>query len=484
MLKSKMRKIKILFFVGTILLFSSLSAFESEVFCEPSLIFPEIFTLEAASSFSYTLAEDLYNSNEEAFLYYLISVKFSREQLTLRYLYYLKTKQFMPALTMLMTMVNLNTYPSYFTNPYDEFFNLLQIAANDINEHSLGNETFSFENPIISSEQEKYIKSLIINDTKEPYSIRELSDMMTAELVLNFAHVKMRQKMMGREVKITPKIVFFILAASFKAILSNLEQGVNLENDPFFKELFNRFIVMQKDGRDVLSSFLYNFVEKIYGSDKEIGFYRYILLRHFGMIESVTEKWLDFKDVKAAAEWIDFVKQQENIPPFSSYFVKNEEACGYITEKTDWVAGMNHLGDESKKETAHSLKLSGIIEQCNDLAYIGLERKDNGNSEEKPYPEWAYYLSYALGKVVNSQMNADEAVSVLKKGLAAAIFAIRPADESDRNIYELMLFIYSSKNCDKILKAMFLKQIEHDNLDKNAELYNEAMKIIDDFLFY
>ena len=478
-----MKKIKILLFAGLLLLSSSLSAFEKEIFCEPSLIFPEIFLIESAHTFSYTLADAFYKESDALFTY-LNSVGFSQEQFSVRYIYYLRTRQFMPALTLMMTMVSLNAYPSSFPNPYDEFFNLLQMAANDINEHASGSDIFSFENPDISGENEKYIRSLLSSDSaNEPMTIADLSGKMTAEIVLNFAAVNMRNKRLGRENKITQKTVFFILASSFKTILSSIENGVNLENDPFFRELFNRFVAMNKDDKEILSSFVYNFVEKIYGLNKDIGLYRYILLRQFGMIENAGESWLDFKDVKAAAEWMDFVKNIENVEPFSSYFVRNEEACKYITEKTDWIFGMKHLSNESKKDAAHALKLAGMIEQCGDLDYIGLE-KNTENGEKKPYPEWAGYAAYALKTVTERDMNEDEAVKILKKGLTAAIFSIRPETDGEKDIYEIMLFIYRHEKCDEVLKAIFLKQITHGNVDKNAESYQNAVETLDDFLFY
>ena len=477
-----MRKIKLLLFAVLTLVFSSVYAFEKDVFCEPSLIFPEIFPIESYATFSYTVADSLYE-NADALFAYLNSVTFSQEQFPVRYLYYLRTRQFMPALALMMTMVNLNAYPLSFPNPYDELFNLLQMAANDINEHSSGSDTFSFDNPDISGENERYVRSLLANDAaNEPMTVADLSGKMTAEIVLNFAAVNMRTKRLGRENRITLKTVFFILASSFKTILSNIENGVNLEDDPFFRELFNRFVAMNKDDKDVMDSFVYNFVEKIYGSKKDVGLYRYILLRQFGMIENATGSWLSFKDVKVATEWIDFVKTIENIKPFSSYFVKNENACGYIAEKTDWVLGMKNLSNESKKEIAHSLKLAGMIEQCGDLDYIGLEKKEENSSD--PYPEWATYPAYALKTVTEGNLSEDEAVKVLKKGLVSAIFSIRPETESDKDMFEIMLFIYRHKECDEILKAMFLKQINHGDVDKNADSYQKAVEILDDFLFY
>ena len=476
-----MRKIKLLLFAVLTLVFSLVFAFEKDVFSEPSLIFPEIFPIESYATFSYTVADSLYENNDKLFAY-LNSVTFSQEQLPVRYLYYLRTRQFMPALALMMTMVNLNAYPSSFANPYDDFFNLLQMAANDINEHSSGSDTFSFEDPDISSENERYVRSLLANDDSEPLTIEDLSGKLTAELVLNFAAVNLRNKRLGRENRITPKTVFFILASSFKTILSGIEKGVNLDSDPFFKELFNRFVAMNKDDKEVLTSFVYNFVEKIYGSDSEPGLYRYILIRQFGMIENVAGSWLSFKDVKLAAEWIDFVKKQNDIKPFSSFLVKNEEACAYIAEKTDWVFGMKHLSNESRKEISHTMKLAGMMEQCGDLDYIGLE-----NDPEKvydPYPEWATYPSYALKTVVEGNLSEDEAVKVLKKGLVAAIFSIRPETEADRDMLEIMLFIYRHKECDEILKAMFLKQIMHGDIDKNTDSYQKAAEILDDFLFY
>ncbi|MBP5590522.1 hypothetical protein J6Y50_01515 [bacterium] len=476
-----MRKIKILLFAGVTLVVSSVSAFEKEIFCEPSLIFPEIFLIESGRTFSHTLTDDFYKESDALFNY-LNSVDFSQEQFSVRYLYYLRTRQFMPALTLLMTMVNLNAYPSSFPNPYDEFFNLLQMAANDINEHASGSDTFSFEDPDISGENEKYVRSLLMNEDSEPLTVEDLSGKLTAEIVLNFAAVNLRNKRLGRENRITPKTVFFILASSFKTILSGIEKGVNLDSDPFFKELFNRFVAMNRDETEVMSSFLYNFVERIYGSRKNIGLYRYILLRQYGMTENAAESWLEFKDVKAAVNWIDFVKKQNDIKPFSSYFVRNEEACAYIAEKTKWVFGMKHLSNESKKEIAHSLKLAGMIEQCKGLDYIGLE-----NDPEKvydPYPEWARYAAYALKTVTERDMNEDEAAKILRKGLASAIFSIKPETEADKDMYEIMLFIYRHEKCDEILKAIFLQQIKHGNIGNDTDSYRKAADILDDFLFY
>ena len=476
-----MIKIKLLLFAVLTLVFLSVSAFEKDVFCEPSLIFPEIFPIESYATFSYTVADSLYE-NADALSAYLNSVTFSQEQFPVRYLYYLRTRQFIPALALMMTMVNLNAYPSSFANPYDEFFNLLQMAANDINEHASGSDTFSFEDPDISGENERYVRSLLTNGDSELLTVEDLSGKLTAELVLNFAAVNMRNKRLGRENRITPKTVFFILASSLKTILSGIENGVDLDNDPFFKELFNRFVAMHRDDKEILGSFVYNFVEKIYGSGTGTGLYRYILLRQFGMIENAAESWLTFKDVKLAAEWIDFVKKQNDIKPFASFFVKNEEDCAYIAEKTDWIFAMKHLSNESKKEISHTIKLAGMIEQCGDLDYIGLEK--SAENEDKPDPEWARYAAYALKTVSEEDLSENEAVKVLKKGLTAAIFSIRPETESDKDMLEIMLFIYRRKDCDEILKAMFLKQIMHGDVDKNTDSYQKAAEILDDFLFY
>ncbi len=476
-----MRKIKLLLFAVLTLVFSSVSAFEKDVFCEPSLVFPEIFPIESHATFSYTVADSLYENADGLFVY-LNSVTFSQEQLPVRYLYYLRTRQFMPALALIMTMVNLNAYPSSFVNPYDEFFNLLQMAANDINEHAAGSNTFSFDDPDISGENERYVRSLLANDGGEPLTVEDLSGKLTAEIVLNFAAVNLRNKRLGRENRITPKTVFFILASSLKTILSGIENGVDLDTDPFFKELFNRFVAMNKDDKEVLTSFVYNFVEKIYASESEPGLYRYILLRQFGMIENAAGNWLSFKDVKLAAEWIDFVKKQNDIKPFFSFLTKNEENCAYIAEKTDWIFGMKHLSNENRKEISHTMKLAGMIEQCGDFDYIGLE-----NDPEKVYdhyPEWATYPAYALKTVSEGDLSEDEAVKVLKKGLVAAIFSIKPENESDKDMFEIMLFIYRHKDCDEVLKAMFLKQINHGDVDKNTDSYQKATEILDDFLFY
>ena len=481
-----MKKIKLFIFTAAIFVFSSVFAFEKDVFCEPSLIFPEIFPIESAKTFSYTVANELYDDSSALFLY-LNSVDFTQEQFHVRYLYYLRTRQFLPAISLLMTMVSLNIYPDSFTNSYDEFFNLLQMAANNANEHSDKDSAFSLENPNISGDLEKYIKSVLLEGKNEPLTVEDLSEMMTAEFVLNLANVTMRRKMIGREAKITLKTVFLILATSFNAILSNLDNGVNLDSDPFFKDLFNTFVAMHKDEKQVLTSFLYNFVEKIYASKKSAGLYRYVILRQFGMIENTAESWLDFKDLKTAVKWIESIENKNEIPPFSSYFTRNDNACSYIDEKTKWIESMNHLGNESKKSIAHSLKLSGMIEQCNDLDYIGFKRdsENTENTESKPYPEWAIYLSAALGKVVNSEISENEAVKILEKGLFAAIFTIKPeGDEALESIYELLLYIYKSPNRDKILKSIFLKQINHGDVGKNTDLYQEAVKTLDEFLFY
>ena len=152
-----MKKIKLFIFTAAIFVFSSVFAFEKDVFCEPSLIFPEIFPIESAKTFSYTVANELYDDSSALFLY-LNSVDFTQEQFHVRYLYYLRTRQFLPAISLLMTMVSLNIYPDSFTNSYDEFFNLLQMAANNANEHSDKDSAFSLENPNISGDLEKYIK--------------------------------------------------------------------------------------------------------------------------------------------------------------------------------------------------------------------------------------------------------------------------------------------------------------------------------------
>ena len=253
---------RIEFFIASAVIFLSFQvfAYDKNNFCEPSLLFPEIFPLEAVSTFSYTMAENLYE-HSDALFFYLNSVAFSEDQFRIRYLYYLRTKQFFPALSLLMTMVNLNAYPDSLTKPYDEFFNLLQMAAAAIDENSDENGGFSLNDPEISHEQEVRIKSVLFGNNKDkPLDSFELSDMLIAEIVLNFATVNMRNKMHGKETVISQKMIFYILLSSFKMIFSALDRGVDFDNDPFFKELFNTFVAMQKDDKQIFSYFLYFFL--------------------------------------------------------------------------------------------------------------------------------------------------------------------------------------------------------------------------------
>ena len=481
-----MKKSSFFAVLAVIFLFFEAFAYEKNSFCEPSLVFPEIFPIEAASTFSYTMAENLYE-NSDALFFYLNSVDFSENQFQVRYLYYLRTKQFFPALSLLMTMVNLNAYPGSFVRPYDEFFNLLQMAAAAINENSDENG-FSLENPEISKEQEKRMRSVIFgNNNDKPLDSQGLSDILTAEIVLNFATINMRNKMHGKETVISQKIVFFILASSFKMIFSALDQGVDLDDDPFFKELFNTFVAMQKDEKQIFSSFLYAFLEKIYTGETTIGLYRYILLRQFGMIENAADGWLNIHGIKTAVSWIEETEKRENLKTFSSFFEKDEKSCGYLSEKLKWIVGMPSLPGDAKQRIGHGIKIAEIIEQCGDLDYIGLVRKDAGEEDEQenePYPKWAYYLSNALQTISESDFDDEQAVQILKKGLLAAIFEI-PRDESrgSEDIFELMMFLYRHKKRDEVLKAMFLRQIMHGDFDKNIELYRQSIEIIDEFLY-
>lgn len=476
-----MNRAKVCFFIILFSL-SYLSAYERNNFCEPSVIFPEIFPIEAASTFSYTTAENLYENSDALFLY-LNSVGFSQDQFQFRYLYYLRTKQFMPALSLLMTMVNLNVYPDSFTKPYEEFFNLLQMAAAEIDENSNENSSFSLKNAEISQDQKQRIKSMIFrNKNEKPLDSKALSDMLTAEIVLNFATINMRNKIHGRETMISQKMVFFILSSSFKMIFSALEQGIDLDDDPFFKGLFNNFVAMQKDEKQIFSSFLYNFVEKIYTGKTTVGLYRYILLREFEMIENAADGTIDTKDMQTALQWIEETKKKEKLPTFSSFFVKNRKSCGYLEGKRNWIGEMQNLSIDVKQKAVLGIKLAEIIEQCNGLDYMGILSKEENKQE--PYPKWTFNLSSSLQTISESRLNDEEALQVLKKGLLAAIVEISNDDSGESSdIFELMMFLYRHKKRDEVLKAMFLKQIMHGDFDKNIELYQKSAEIIGEFLY-
>ncbi len=467
-------------------MFFRLYAFEKEGSCEPSLVFPEIFMIESHETFSYTLS-GLLHEDTKALFSYLNSVSFSQEQFPSRYLYYLRTRQFLPALSLLMAMVNLEIYTDSFGKPYDEFFNLLQMAANEINENPDENNGFSLENAEIPQDRKEHVKSMIFgNNDGKPLDSKALSDMLTAEIVLNFATINMRNKMQGRETVISQKIVFYILSSSFRFIFSNLERGVDLDEDPFFKEFFNTMVSMSKDGNYIMDSFVNNFLNQIYGTGNELGLYRYVLLRNFGMTKNAGDGWLELKDIKTAVGWIEATKKEKDLQAFSSYFVKDEKSCGFLSEKLNWISGMKHLGSESRNNIIRDMKISMMLEQCGDLDYLGLERKSPGSAAEGdgPYPEWALYLSAALRKVMTSEMNEKEAVRTLEMGLFAAIFTIRPTgNESWESIYELMMFIYRHKERKKVLATIFQKQITHGNLDKDIDSYREALKNLDNFLY-
>ena len=115
---------------------------------------------------------------------------------------------------------------------------------------------------------------------------------------------------------------------------------------------------------------------------------------------------------------------------------------------------------------------------------IELAKKINGEIISADSMQIYKEMDIGTAKVTKEEMSVDEAVKTLKKGLVSAIFTIRPETMEEKDIYEIMLFLYRHKECDQVLKAIFLKQINHGSVDKDAALYQDAVEVLDDFLFY
>ena len=73
-----------------VLFSGSLMAFDDDIRCEPSVIFPEVFFLESPGCFSFDAANTVYSDGTESLKKYLDMFENSEEGNIYRYLYYFK----------------------------------------------------------------------------------------------------------------------------------------------------------------------------------------------------------------------------------------------------------------------------------------------------------------------------------------------------------------------------------------------------------
>ena len=191
--------------------------------CEPSLIFPEMFMLESVECFSHYKACELYSGGSRTLRQYLDRFIDSREQTIYRYLDYLRGNENLPAMMTLMVMTSNDITRDYISDPVTEFNNLILLGIKE-------------------SERAGGGKLAPLSSSTGPLTVKALSNNFFSA----FSYIASYLMESSRQDDIDAEII----ERSFNYIISNIQQGIDWEEDIYLNRLFNSFVRMKnKIGR-------------------------------------------------------------------------------------------------------------------------------------------------------------------------------------------------------------------------------------------
>lgn len=439
------------FLIISICLFTlSISAFEKQNICEPSIVYNDLFMIDCMDIFSYTTANELYN-NIDDLQDYLDGFDISEEQFYIRYLIYLRKKQLFPAIMSLIIMVNNNDYHFRYDREYkygyrsgmNELLNLLEIYSKNIDLNSENNINNMFETP---------------------KDIDQLSNKLL------YAINAMIQKTSS---------IHKILFSSLLYSISDIPSDIDFNNDKFTQYML--LYLMKLRNNKILSEYISYFDDSINGNLPKYSYRTFVILKRIGLLSIDFNSIYSVKNIITAEDFINRIEYKNQDKPDNRIdnvdFTESED-CKYLKERKQWIS--------ETMPGEHDLLLFNnsamIVEQCHESFLLFAPFVQKGTDfiifENNL---WIRYFVEALDEIVQNRLDEERATELLEAGFRASL-----KEGAGTQSASWWFFFYLSTRDDymTVLKALVLKQTAGLNWKSyNGNSESEATDIIFETLY-
>jgi hypothetical protein len=425
--------------------------------CEPSLIFPEMFMLESVECFSHYKACELYSGGSRTLRQYLDRFIDSREQTIYRYLDYLRGNENLPAMMTLMVMTSNDITRDYISDPVTEFNNLILLGIKE-------------------SERAGGGKLVPLSSSTGPLTAKALSNNFFSA----FSYIASYLMENSRQDDIDAEII----ERSFNYIISNIQQGIDWDEDIYLNRLFNSFVRM-KNGR-LLNSFTKIFYFYLKGSRSVPSFVDYTKLRDLGMTKDLKPGYSKTKSVipeqrVIASFFLDNINETGDVIFTSNMddikYAENNSMCDYLDKRGEWLEGISHA-DPSDNIFNESVK---IAEQCPGSFQLPFKLK-NGTVFVHENAKWITDLAFALNYIMKENLTGED-VNIIIEG------SLRSSLNKNRYVYEkrlaedILSYVFETGNGLEMVKALFSRNLPSESEKGGDESVTDAAEIISKILF-
>lgn len=425
--------------------------------CEPSLLFPEMFFLESDRCFSYETASGLYSEGSESLNKYLDMFIDSNEQILFRYLDYLRSNENLSALMTFMIMTSNGLLPDSISNPASEFSNILLAGIKESEKNSKG-------------------KLLPISVSANPMPVKDLSNNFFAAFSYIAAYM-----MEGRT---SNDIYGETLVRSFQYIISNIQQGINWNEDVFINRSFNSFIRLKNGG--LLKSFSEIFYFYLGQHSGAPSFVDYTKLRELGMTKDLrpgfAEKGIVSPEQKAIASFFLANINEFGEVVFTSNMddLKNTSdmnTCAYLEERGAWLETLE-VTDPGESIFNESVK---IAEQCPGSFQLPFAIR-NGKVYVHEDAKWITDLAFSISYIVAEKVSEKDMDIIITGSLRSSLNKNRSVREK-RLAEDILSYVLETGNGEKTVKAVFAKLLYSENKNNEMDPITDAAETISRILF-
>lgn len=419
--------------------------------CEPSLIYPEVFFLEAGTCFSYLEANSKYG-DKDRLIAYLDSAGVGTHQNMYRYLFYLREKEYLPALMTLMFMVNTGSVPVSFESISAEFDNIITGAIKKEKEGQGGITPFQ------SGNNGSQITSI------------QLSDNFFSALSFIASYSGAQNRKESDEM---------MLNRAFIYIISNIQTGIDWQGDEYLNALFNKFIQMKNAG--VLGSFTRIFFHYLRGYGPVPSFRDYMKMREIGAVKEFTAQDDTALRDKSLGITEFFIENIDSMPAIEYVSDRKKDGpddwkCAYLTERGAWIES---LADKDPEEYYFNESVK-IAEQCPGVFSLPFEiKKGKITVYDRSY--WITDIAVVVSLIVSGRLNPSDSRSFLDAAVASSM--LKTAGSPKTLAMDILSYTNGTGSSVDLILSMFAGELPENSPEGSPEPVTKAAEIISDILF-
>ncbi len=445
------------FFIVFIMLPLSAELRHESIFCEPSLLYPELSFLEEAECFSFIQANRVYEDSEVLKLY-LDRFPGNVNQNGYRYRYYLRRNRLLPAIITLIHMVNTQTLPYSISDPFTEINNIITQGIKEIGSKDSLQHDQPFKSTISSKTMREfqgeffYLLSYVASYVSEYPSLNKDS---------------------------------IILFRTISILLSNIASGIDWEGDFYIHEKFNRLVAIKN--KELLESYISLFFFHIKGEYTDIpSFSKYLELKESGVVCDIRKSsiFLSHESLVRniiAGFFIDNIHKMPDIVYTDSLpeiLTQNKkEICQHLSDRSGWLSTIPNVGEDVRFFN----KAVQIVEQCpgslsfpfvidGDKIYI---LKDSS---------WLVDVAVAVKYLMTENVSAEDGDTILRGAVRASLEkAMRRENRSMDE--EFLLYTLKIGKSAEVLRSFFASVLHADGEKNRSQQITEAANFLSKILF-